>query len=116
MNVSLQVIVILGLRAIVILGLRVVVNVGHRAILFACFGNLPVQGRCCRNFELIVSCFFFCRAIPVEGDLEDLDRLRQHCGSAFIASPHHYVNSPPPRYPNFINTLGINLFFACLSL
>ena len=36
------------------------VHVDHRAVGFlAGFGNLTVDGRCYRNFVLIVLCFFF---------------------------------------------------------
>ena len=55
------------------------VHVGHRAVGFLVgFGNLTVQGRCCRNFVLTVLCFFFCREEPVGAELEylgDPDRL-----------------------------------------
>jgi len=47
--------VVVGHRAVCC---RVYVVVGHRAILFvAGFGNLPVQGRCCRNLDLTLIMF-----------------------------------------------------------
>ena len=50
--------VVVGLRAM--FGIYVVV--GLRAMFFAGFGNLPVQGRCCRNFESTLTIFaLFCR-------------------------------------------------------
>jgi hypothetical protein len=36
------------------------------------FGNLPVQGRFCRNFQLIVMSLLLCRAGRVAGDLDHL--------------------------------------------
>jgi hypothetical protein len=48
-------------------------------VFLAGFGNLPVQGRFYRNFQLIVMSLLFCRAGRVEGDPEHLgdpDRLR----------------------------------------
>jgi len=36
-----------------LLSCELYVVVGHRAVIFdAGFGNLPVQGRCCQNFDL----------------------------------------------------------------
>ena len=81
-------------------------------LFFAGFGNLPVQGRCCRNFELIVSCFFFCRVGPVGGDPEVPDRLRRRRGSACTASPRHSDESTQWRGDAF----GINHLFFCLSV
>ena len=50
--------VVVGLRAM--FGIYVVV--GLRAMFFAGFGNLSVQGRCCRNFESTLTIFaLFCR-------------------------------------------------------
>jgi hypothetical protein len=47
--------VVVGHRAV-----HIYVHVSHRAVGFlAGFGNLTVQGRCCRNFVLIVLCSFF---------------------------------------------------------
>jgi hypothetical protein len=62
--------VVVGLRAMfgiyVVVGLRalfgIYVVVGLRVMFFAGFGNLPVQGRCCRNFESTLTIFaLFCR-------------------------------------------------------
>ena len=64
------------------------------------FGNLPIQGRFCRIFQLIVMCFFFCRAGVVGGDpkhLADPDRLRRRCSRACIASSRHCTDSPLRR-------------------
>jgi hypothetical protein len=66
------------------------------------FGNLPVQGRFCRIFQLIVMCFFFCRAGPIGGDpkhLGDPDHLRRWCGPACTASTRHCTTSLSPPSP-----------------
>jgi len=66
-----------GIRAIYVLS-------AIESAFFAGFGNLPVQGRFCRNFVLIVLFFFFCRAGPAGGDSE-------HLGTA---PPRHCTVSP----------------------
>jgi hypothetical protein len=46
------------------------VVVGICAMFFAGFGNLPVQGRCCRNFESTLTIFaHFCRRRTCGRDL-----------------------------------------------
>ena len=76
---------------------------GRRAscrLFLAGFGNLPVQGRFCRIFQVIVMCFFFCRAGAVGGDPEHLgdpDHLRRRCGRACTASSRHCTDSPLRR-------------------
>jgi len=69
-------------------------------LFLAGFGNLPVQGRFCQIFQVIVMCFFFCRAGAIGGDPEhlgDLDRLRRRCGRACTASSRHCTDSPLRR-------------------
>jgi hypothetical protein len=70
-----------GLRAVYVL------SAIEPASFFAGFGNLPVQGKFCRNFLLIVLFSLFCRAGPVRGDSE-------HLG---IALPGHCTDSPLRR-------------------
>jgi hypothetical protein len=79
---------------------------GHSANILYFFGgkgrkNLEAKIKkiqnLCQNFELMLLCFFFCREEPVGGDPEYPDRLRQCCGSACTASPHHCTDSPLPR-------------------
>ena len=62
--------------------INIYLAIGHRAVFvplicgcrpscrffLAGFGNLHLQGRFCRNFQLIVLCFFFCREEHVRGD------------------------------------------------
>ena len=54
--------------------------------LFAGFGNLPVQGKCCRFF--LTCLFIFYR--------EDTC-LSSHCGSACTASRRHCTDPPQPH-------------------
>ena len=80
---------------------HIYVHVGHHAVGFlAGFGNLTVQGRCCRNLVLTVSCFFFCREEPVGAEPEylgDPDRLHRRYGSAYTVLPRHCTDPPWPR-------------------
>ena len=71
-----------------------IVDVGHRAVFFlAGFGSLPVQGRFCRNFELIncVSCF--AEKSPTEGT--------RSTPSVFLRVCLHRVTSPLHRHPRY---------------
>ena len=81
---------------------------------FAGFGNLPVQGRCCRNFEstLTIFCPFLQEEDLWEG-LDDPDCLRRRCGSSCTASTYHCTDSPLPRYPDLTGTLGITPLSVC---
>ena len=80
---------------------HIYVHVGHRVVGFLTgFGNLTVQGRCCRNFVLTVLCFFFYKEEPIGAEPEylgDPDRLPRLCGSACTVSPRHYTDPPRPR-------------------
>ena len=69
-------------------------------VFLAGYRNLPIQGRFCRNFVLIVLFFFFCRAGPVAGESEHLgdpDRLRRRCGPTCTAPTRHCTDSPLRR-------------------
>jgi hypothetical protein len=61
--------VVIGLRAVVVIGLHAAVVIGLRAIVFFVgFGNLAMQGRCCRNFEWILTVFaLFVGGAPMGG-------------------------------------------------
>ena len=68
---------------------HIYVHVGYCAVGFlAGFRNLTVQGRCCRNFVLIVLCFFFVEKIPSERSRSTSATL-----IAFLAA----VGLPAPR-------------------
>ena len=45
--------------------------------------------------------------------LGDPDRLRRCCGSSCTASTRHCTDSPPPRYPDLTDTLGITPLSIC---
>jgi hypothetical protein len=97
--------VVVGLRAMfviyVVVGLRdmigIYVVVGLCAMFFAGFGNLPVQGRCCRNFESTLTIFaLFCRRTCGRDSATPIDFV----GAAGLPAPtlHHPTTrtSPPP--------------------
>jgi hypothetical protein len=81
---------------------------------FVGFWNLPVQGRCCRNFESTLTIFaFFLQGEDLWEGLGDPDRLRRCCGSSCTASARHCTDSAPHRYPDLTATLGITPLSVC---
>ena len=60
------------------------------------FGNLPVQGRFCRNFQLIVLCFFFCREEHVRGDSATPILF---VGVVGLPAQHRLVSAPTRHCP-----------------
>ena len=85
--------VVVGLRAM--FGIYVVV--GLRAMFFVGFGNLPVQGRCCRNFESTLTIFaLFCRRRTCG---RDSVTPIVFVGAAGLPAPHRLATAPTRHYP-----------------
>ena len=90
--------------------INIYLAIGHRAVFvplicgcrpsclffLAGFGNLPVQGRFCRNFQLIVLCFFFCREEHVRGDSATPILF---VGVAGLPAQHRLVTAPTRHCP-----------------
>ena len=84
--------VVVGLRAM--FGIYVVG--GLRVMFFAGFGNLPVQGRCCRNFESTLTIFaLFCRRTYGR----DSATLIVFVGAAGLPAPRRLATAPTLHRP-----------------
>jgi hypothetical protein len=90
-----------SLRAIMVVGLRAVENVGLRAYVFCWFWNLPVQGRCCQNFQLILTYCLFCRTHGRDSAI-----LIGFVAIAPLASLHRHPRYKSPPFPYPLSYLG----------
>ena len=96
--------------------INIYLAIGHRAVFvplicgcrpscqffLAGFGNLPVQGRFYRNFQLIVLCFFFCREEHVRGDSATPILF---VGVAGLPAQHRLVTAPTRHCPASLTPL-----------
>ena len=63
-------------------------------VFLAGYRNLPIQGRFCQNFVLIVLFFFFCRAGPVAGESEHLGDPIVFVSAAVLPAQRRLATAP----------------------